>query len=513
MNHLVGSIPALKVILDSPAVQRLAWVLLHYLWQGAAVGIAVGIALRCLRPEAARLRAAVACLGLVVLAALPLATFLRMTAVPDAVPATAFQGATARGPQDAVSGAAVPAWRVTSARGVWPDISRVISFLPRIRPWALSLWLLGVAAGSALWFRSWLALRRLCRGARPAAEEWTEAARVAARQLGLHRVVPIMQSEKVSAFFVAGQLRPIILVPAASAGAPDAGDRARILAHELAHLVRRDPWINLLQSWTEILLFFHPAVWFTSGRLRVEREHCCDDLAVEACGDRLGYAKALAALEEARRTLPAFALGGGVSLKRRVARILHAPQCVVNHSGSKTAVAALAALCLLVTGAAIPAAPGGEPGDAHPEVVFARLIQAYADRNLELYMTCFTDDFVFEHGEGTGNIWNLDAERTSTGNMFRAPYVVRATMTILDDQAVTRRSGPNEWMIDRVSVDITVGYLKDGKVEQMKVGDDEPGLHRFTIRLIDGPQPEYRICHWLNIPASKVDTLGTSPGR
>jgi beta-lactamase regulating signal transducer with metallopeptidase domain len=513
MNQLVGSVPALKVILDSPAVQRLSWVLLQYLWQGAAVGIVVGIALRCLRPEAARLRGAVACLGLVVLAALPPATYLRMTAIPDAVPATEYQGATARGPQDVISATARPAWRVTSARGIWPDLSRVIPFLHRIRPWALSLWLLGVVAGSVAWFGSWLALRRLCRGARPAAEEWMEASRVAARQVGLNRVVPILQSERVSALFVAGLLRPVILVPAASAGAPDAGDRTRVLAHEMAHLLRRDPWVNLLQSWTEILFFFQPAVWFSSGRLRVEREHCCDDLAVEACGDRLGYAKALAALEEARWTLPAFALGGGVYLKRRVARILHAPQCAVSHSGRKTAIAVLAALCLLITGAAIPPAPGGEQGDAHPQEVFARLIRAFADRDLELYTTCFTDDFVFERGEGSGNTWNLDAERTSTGNMFRAPSVVGVTMTILDDQAVTRRSGPNEWIVDRVSVDITVDYLKDGKVEQMKVGDDEPGLHCFTIRRIDGPQPEYRICHWLNIPESKADTLRTSPDR
>lgn len=512
MNQLVGSFTALKVILDSPAAQRLTWVLLHYLWQGAAVGVAVGLALRCLRSDAARLRGAVACLGLVVLAALPPVTFLRMTAMPNGVPATTLSGVSASGPQDAISGTARPAWRVTSARGIWPDLSRVMSFLPRIRPWALSLWLLGVVAGSAAWFRSWLALRRLCRGAWPAAEAWTEAARAAARQVGLRRVVPILQSENVSALFVAGLLRPVIIVPTASAGTPDASDRARVLAHEMAHLVRRDPWVNLLQSWTEILFFFQPAVWFVSGRIRMEREHCCDDLAVEACGDRLAYAKALAALEEARRTLPAFALGGGVSLQRRVARILHAPQRAVSHLGRKTATAALAALCLLVTGAAIPPAPGGEQGDAHPEEVFARLTKAYADRDLDLWKSCFTDDYVFEPESGWGGeVWTLEEERASTANMFRSPKIVHLTFTILDDQAVSRRSGPNEWILDRVPADLTVDYLEGGKVEQTRVTG--PGPSCFTIRLVAGPRPEYRICHWLLRPESEVDTLRGSPDR
>ena len=510
MNHSVGSFPALNALVDSLAAQRLAWVLLHYLWQGAAVGIAAGIALRRIRPEAARLRGASACLALVVLAALPPATWLRMTAVPDAVQATAFHGAAASGPHDVASGTAAPALHLPPARGLWPDPSRMISAMHRIRPWALSLWLLGAVAGSVLWFGSWLALRRLCRSARPVAEAWMGASRVAAGQLGLNRVVPILQSERVSAPFLAGILHPVILVSAASAGAPDASDRTHVLAHEMAHLLRRDPWVNLLQSWTEILFFFHPAVWFVSGKLRIEREHCCDDLAVEACGDRLGYAKALAALEEARRTLPAFALGGGVSLKRRVARILHAPPHVVSHSGRQTAIAAIAALCLLVTGAALVPAPRAEPGAAHPEVVFARLMQAYANRDLDLWRSCFTDDFIYEFGEG-GTTLNLDYERAITERMFLSPKVVRLTLKILADHAVTRQSGPNNWIIDGVSSGLTVDALEDGKSQQYNTSD--ANIHCFTIRRIAGPTLDYRICHWLYRYKDEGDTLRRSQDR
>ena len=82
-----------------------------------------------------------------------------------------------------------------------------------------------------------------------------------------------------------------------------------ILAHELAHVRRHDYLVNLMQTLAETLLFYHPAVWWLSARIRDEREHCCDDVAVAVCGDPVGYAAALAELEawRSRRVEP----GGG----------------------------------------------------------------------------------------------------------------------------------------------------------------------------------------------------------
>src|SRR5437660_336918 len=66
-----------------------------------------------------------------------------------------------------------------------------------------------------------------------------------------------------------------------------------VIAHELAHIRRWDLWINLAQLVVEILLFYHPAVWWLSRRLRVERELCCDELAVAATEQRLVYVSTL----------------------------------------------------------------------------------------------------------------------------------------------------------------------------------------------------------------------------
>ncbi|HKD37498.1 MAG TPA: ABC transporter permease, partial [Pirellulales bacterium] len=70
----------------------------------------------------------------------------------------------------------------------------------------------------------------------------------------------------------------------------------------------------------------HPAVWWVSNRIRQERECCCDDLAVAICGNRVAYARALAAVEELRPRPRQFALAAdGGRLLTRIRRILGKP--------------------------------------------------------------------------------------------------------------------------------------------------------------------------------------------
>jgi hypothetical protein len=96
-----------------------------------------------------------------------------------------------------------------------------------------------------------------------------------------------------------------------------------LLAHELAHIRRHDYLVNLLQCCAETLLFYHPAVWWAGQRLRAERENCCDDLAVEVCGDAVSYARALAQMEHLRGEAPALAMAAnGGSLLERIQRLL-----------------------------------------------------------------------------------------------------------------------------------------------------------------------------------------------
>ena len=96
---------------------------------------------------------------------------------------------------------------------------------------------------------------------------------------------------------VIGWLRPVILLPTSALTGLSPSHLEAILLHELAHIRRLDYLINLLQTIVETLLFYHSAVWWVSRRIRIERENCCDDVAVSVLGGSRDYATALARME------------------------------------------------------------------------------------------------------------------------------------------------------------------------------------------------------------------------
>ncbi|MGE5612409.1 MAG: M56 family metallopeptidase, partial [Bacillota bacterium] len=91
----------------------------------------------------------------------------------------------------------------------------------------------------------------------------------------------------------ASRWRPMVLLPIALLAGTPMEVLEAVIAHELAHIRRHDLWVNLLQRVLETLLFYHPAIWWLSGKVREERELCCDELAVKATGRRVEYAAAL----------------------------------------------------------------------------------------------------------------------------------------------------------------------------------------------------------------------------
>ena len=141
---------------------------------------------------------------------------------------------------------------------------------------------------------------------------------------------------------VVGVLKPVLLLPVALVTNLTTRQIEAILAHELAHIKRHDYAVNLLQSVVEVLYFFHPALWWLSARVREEREHCCDDLAVQACGgDGRILAQALARVEELRLTAvnsaPTLAMAFATNrqqLLHRVQRMLGVPSRPFISNGS-----------------------------------------------------------------------------------------------------------------------------------------------------------------------------------
>jgi beta-lactamase regulating signal transducer with metallopeptidase domain len=119
---------------------------------------------------------------------------------------------------------------------------------------------------------------------------------------------------------VVGVIRPTILLPLAFANHLSLEQVEMILTHELAHIRRWDPFVNILQRLIEAVLFFHPAVWFISHKIRVEREHCCDDLALQGGGRPEAYASSLLEMAQQAVQRP-LAVEGMTAVTQRPSRL------------------------------------------------------------------------------------------------------------------------------------------------------------------------------------------------
>jgi beta-lactamase regulating signal transducer with metallopeptidase domain len=313
------------------AGRAVAAALLHSVWQGVVAAGFAAIALRALRAATAQARYVVACLTLAALVGAWTVTALRSAIDHVNSPVTAAAGTSRSVPPLLGPG---PLDFSSAVRVLRPSDLNTASTAPswpaRLERWAASavpLWFAGVLFLSFRVSVGWLALERLRRmHLAPVASDLDARVSTLAQRVRVSRPVRVAHSAAVHVPSVVGWLRPIILLPVSALSGLSPSQLDAVIAHELAHVRRHDFAINALQTAAEVLLFYHPACWWLSRRIRAEREHCCDDIAVAVCGDRLAYATALADLE-ALRQQPALALGATDGpLLRRVRRLVATPE-------------------------------------------------------------------------------------------------------------------------------------------------------------------------------------------
>jgi beta-lactamase regulating signal transducer with metallopeptidase domain len=200
--------------------------------------------------------------------------------------------------------------------------------------WALVVW----AAGSVGWFawqgRRIARFRRVVGKARPATAEVAVAVTRLAKALGIARPPEVMTATGIGSPMLWGWGRgAVVLFPRDLLArlAPEARDT--LLAHELAHFLRRDHWVRVLEFAATGLYWWHPAVWLARAGIEAAEEECCDGWVVGGlAASPRRYAEALLATvdfeaELRRPCLPpgACAASRGTSLlRRRLFGIIHA---------------------------------------------------------------------------------------------------------------------------------------------------------------------------------------------
>lgn len=308
-------------------VSGIGWTLLHFVWQGLLLGLATALALWAMRGASPQHRYTVACTALFMCLAWPALTLHeRMQQHANSADTWSYPSQLAA--------------NVVEQAGL-------VAMLQTNLIWIVALW---AVCAAMLALRMGLGLLWVSRSAKQHAgnAQWQATLSRMASEFGIGRTVALRVVDNLSSPITAGWLRPVVLVPASLLIGMPPDLLQALLAHELAHVRRFDYLVNLGQNVVETLLFYHPAVWWISGQIRVEREKIADDIAASHIGERKRLALALSELEKIQFSAHHLALAAsGGELMNRIRRLVRPDTQALNWKAALP-VLALVASCATV---------------------------------------------------------------------------------------------------------------------------------------------------------------------
>jgi beta-lactamase regulating signal transducer with metallopeptidase domain len=174
------------------------------------------------------------------------------------------------------------------------------------------VWLLGAMGIFGRFLAGTIAVSRLARRSERVEDgRWLSLAQRIAIRLGVARPMTLLRSGRFGIPVTWGIVYPVVLLP------DDADDwtderRRYVLVHEMAHVKRVDAFTQLVAQLAIAMFWFDPFVWIAAHRMRVEREHACDDYVLREGTPASTYAADLLAMVRAlgtrgRAAQPAFA--------------------------------------------------------------------------------------------------------------------------------------------------------------------------------------------------------------
>ncbi len=380
-------------IISEEILYALGWTVIHSLWQAFLVGLVLALLLVSLQKHSAKFRYALANAAMLFVLGWSMFTFLDyyQTAQVEVIGDLTFWGAVG-----AAEGGSF-------LQNLYHSFSE---YFNQHLPLIVTFWLLGVAFFMLRMLGSLAYVQHLKnKHTQPLSEVWQEKLEILAGRIPMKKTVGLMESAIVKVPMVVGFFKPVILMPMGAVNGLTVEQVEAILAHELAHIYRNDYILNIFQSLIETLFYFNPAVWWISANIRTERENCCDDIAVEVCGNSLAYAKALVSLQEMHRAAPALAMplsGNKNQLLNRVRRILNQPQNKSNIMEKITATFMLfIAMLMLSFGANNPLSQFLEHEDVSDDSALHIIVQDHQDEGNNEFFFAPENDTIPKNKKGS----------------------------------------------------------------------------------------------------------------
>ena len=366
-------------------VHALGWSLLHFVWQGLLVALVAGLILSLLNRCSANIRYLVASCAMILMALCPVVSCIVLLSGPQHVLFNGPQHELLNGPQQVaeqstdlhqpvaetnlghpldnstprtqveqtnqadVAQADVAQTDVTEYSNVDQSLagsgsetenspailtppnenSRSLGqqFRAKVQPffpWLVAVWLIGVVVLSVRMLGCWYRVQSIkMSGVDVVNSAISKTFEGLCVRFGISGKLRLQQTTAVAVPTVIGWVSPVVLLPLSVISELSTQQIQAILAHEIAHVRRADYLVNLVLTSIETVLFYHPAVWWLSSRIRIERENCCDDLANQVCENPQDYIEALLFLEQLKPQSTPLAVGAdGASLVKRAARLL-----------------------------------------------------------------------------------------------------------------------------------------------------------------------------------------------
>ena len=352
-------------IVESKVVADIGWTLVHSVWQIGLVSLGLFLLLRVLSDREPNSRYVVSVAGLIIAVALPFITFIQISSNSSSssfansiaqyrsLPSSANEILVDQESQRPGSEAIANNPGTVGSRFFAGAQRWITTNLSDLLPIAVLLWFAGISFSSLRLIGGFSHLANYKkRGSFEADDVWLKKFSALSETLGIKQKVRLLRSESVETPLAVGILKPVIVIPASLFLQISPRELETIIAHELIHIRRYDPLVNLIQCLIESIFFYHPGVWWISAQIRREREFTADASVVATFEDsHVMYARALANLEEIRLTAnqqtPRYATAAnGGNFMQRIQRILK-----IKTEASTANSAWTAGLALLLTSA------------------------------------------------------------------------------------------------------------------------------------------------------------------
>src|SRR5688572_24686880 len=312
------------------------------------------------------------------------------------------------------------------------------------------LWILGVTVVLLrLAIGTWRVGKLAKEGDRVDDGEWLSLTLRVAKRLGITRPLTLLRGDSLAVPVTWGVVYPAVLLPPDSHEWPEARRRF-VLVHEMAHVKRFDALTQLVAQITISILWFDPLLWLAAHRMRVEREHACDDYVIRDgtlpslyAGELLEMVQSIGSPrhEKAAPAFAALAMARRSEFEGRMLAILD-PRQERHTLGRRSALLASAALALMVLPLAAlrpfdtqgPKAPAASTAQGNP----ARATRVATVSSVRKYSDTMCDSLRALPGDRSTNLLHIDSRDDGAKNAIEyltIDQTRRCTMAVVVGQA------------------------------------------------------------------------------